>query len=104
MLEPANGFDWDTGNVAKCRKHGVALEEIEALFRGEFDVFPDMAHSSTETRFFGIGRAPTGRYLFVAFALRTKENQRLIRPISARFMHSKEVKYYEAEAARRKNR
>ena len=28
------GFDWDDGNREKCRKHGVSLAEIEALFHG----------------------------------------------------------------------
>lgn len=33
MMEgPIAGFDWDRGNRAKCRKHGVSAEEIEALF------------------------------------------------------------------------
>ena len=26
------GFDWDEGNLAKCAKHGVPVDEIEALF------------------------------------------------------------------------
>jgi hypothetical protein len=32
-----HGFDWDEGNVAKCQKHGLSVEEIESLFeRGIF--------------------------------------------------------------------
>ncbi len=32
MTEGVSGFDWDDGNIEKCQKHGVSLEEIEALF------------------------------------------------------------------------
>jgi hypothetical protein len=28
-----SGFDWDEGNRAKCRKHGIPTEVIESLFR-----------------------------------------------------------------------
>jgi hypothetical protein len=27
-----DGFDWDDGNLEKCSKHGVSLDEIEDLF------------------------------------------------------------------------
>lgn len=103
MPEMTNGFDWDAANMEKCCKHGVTLEEIEFLFHGQLDVFPDVAHSIKETRFLGIGKTLTGRYLFVAFTLRTKAGELFIRPISARYMHLREVKHYEAEVARRKN-
>ncbi len=103
MRELTNGFDWDAANMEKCGKHGVTLAEIESLFHGPVDVYPDIAHSGKETRFLGIGRTSAGRYLFVAFTLRTKAGENLIRPISARYMHLKEVKHYEAEVARRKN-
>ncbi len=103
MREILNGFDWDAGNMEKCCKHGVTLAEIESLFHGEIDVFPDVGHSGEETRFLGIGRTSAGRYLFVAFTLRARVGKKFIRPISARYMHLKEVKHYEAEVARRKN-
>lgn len=51
-----HGFDRDEGNLAKCRKHGLTIEEIEALFEGPFDVFPDVTHSGAETRLRAIGR------------------------------------------------
>lgn len=98
-----NGFDWDAGNIEKCCKHGVTLEEIESVFHEALDVFPDVKHSVKETRYLGIGRTSAGRYLFVAFTLRAKASENFIRPISARYMHLKEVKHYEAEVAHRKN-
>jgi uncharacterized DUF497 family protein len=42
MLESVGGFDWDTGNTEKCHKHGLTIEEVESLFRGVIDVFPDV--------------------------------------------------------------
>ena len=28
-----DGFDWDEGNLVKCRKHGVTIAEIEEALR-----------------------------------------------------------------------
>ncbi|AVT78226.1 BrnT family toxin [Rhodopseudomonas sp. P1] len=94
------GFDWDLGNRAKCAKHGVTVAEIEGLFRGPVSVFPDPAHSTTEERFKAIGRTEAGRMVFVVFTLRTLRERTLIRPISARYMHRKEIAAYEEEAAK----
>ena len=46
-----DGFDWDSGNRAKCQKHGVLIAEIENLFLGKPLVAPDVLHSSKEQRF-----------------------------------------------------
>lgn len=91
------GFNWDDGNLPKCEKHGVTIGEIESPFKGPMHVFPDPAHSAAEARYVGIGRSRSGRHLLIAFTYRELERQRLIRPISARFMHTKEVKHYEAQ-------
>jgi uncharacterized DUF497 family protein len=90
------GFDWDDGNRAKCGKHGVSAAEIEALFLAGPLVAPDPKHSAAETRFIAIGPNADGRPIFVAFTLRTKGGRRLIRPVSARYMHDKEIMAYEA--------
>jgi uncharacterized DUF497 family protein len=42
-----DGFDWDAGNRAKCRKHGVSITEIEALISANPRVAPDLKHSAT---------------------------------------------------------
>ncbi|UYO48467.1 BrnT family toxin [Rhodopseudomonas palustris] len=94
------GFDWDLGNRAKCAKHGVTVAEIEGLFRGPVSVFPDPAHSTTKGRFKAIGRTEAGRMVFVVFTLRTLRERTLFRPISARYMHRKEIATYEEEAAK----
>jgi uncharacterized DUF497 family protein len=48
-----------------------------------------------EDRFIAVGRNAAGRPLFVAFTFRMKHGQRLIRPVSARYMHKKEIAGYE---------
>jgi uncharacterized DUF497 family protein len=92
------GFDWDEANRTKCLKHGVSLAEIEEVFLSAPAVFPDPAHSGTEERLRAIGRTNAGRYVFVAFTLRRdSEGMALVRPISARYMHDKEVRHYERQ-------
>ena len=90
-------FDWDGGNRAHCQKHGVTVAEIEALFRGEPRIAPDLKHARAEDRLIAIGRTAEGRPLFVAFTIRERLGQRAIRPVSARYMHDKEIRNYEAQ-------
>ena len=90
-----SGFDWDDGNRAKCQKHGVSIEHIEALFAHDPRVAPDRRHSAKEDRLIAVGRTTAGWAVFVAFTIRTKNNRRLIRPVTARYMHAKEIAAYE---------
>jgi uncharacterized protein len=99
MRTAIGGFDWDAGNRAKCRKHGVPLAEIEALFLGEPFVAPDLQRAGQEDRFIAVGRNAAGRPLFVAFTFRTGGAGPLIRPISPRYMHTKEARRYAAEGS-----
>lgn len=99
MIASIDGFEWDRGNRVKCREHGVSVREIESIFAGPIAVFPDPAHSRDEERFKAIGRTERGRSVLIVFTLRTRDGIRLIRPISARFMHAKEIEYYEKAAA-----
>ena len=92
------GFDWDDGNVQKCLKHGVAIDVIETFFRStSLRVEPDIQNSIGETRFRAIGRTDGGRAIFIVFTFRVRESDTLIRPISARYMHQKEIAAYEKE-------
>ena len=92
------GFDWDGGNRDKCQKHGVSMEVIESLFADDhLYIGPDIANSKREKRFRAIGKALNGRDVFLVFTLRHRAVGILIRPISARYMHKKEVTYYEKE-------
>jgi uncharacterized protein len=94
-----SGFDWDKGNRTKCEKHGVSIVEIENLFAHGPRVAPDPKHSADEDRLIAVGRPSAGRPIFVAFTIRTKNKLRLIRPVTARFMHVKEIAAYEEESS-----
>ena len=96
-MEWIGGFDWDAGNRNKCRKHGVSLADIEAFFRGQIGVHPARI-SNKEERFIAIGSTAEGRHILVVFTLRTRNGKTLIRPISARYMHRREVAHYEKTA------
>jgi len=104
LTQPLSGFEWDDGNRHKCRKHGVSLAAIESAFQGEIAVFPDLKHSQDEERFFAIGKTSEGRGVFVAFTFRHRDGETYIRPISARYMHQKEVAHYEKTLADTKDR
>jgi uncharacterized protein len=97
MTLDVHGFDWDTGNRAKCEQHGLSVGVIEALFTRPIAVLPDHAHSQRERRFRAIGRTEKGRGVFIVFTLRRNGDETLIRPISARYMHKKEFDAYEKE-------
>jgi uncharacterized DUF497 family protein len=99
MMNPqVSGFDWDEGNRTKCRKHGVSISQIEALFAHNPRIAPDPKHSADEDSLIAVGRTNTGRPMFVAFTIRTKNGQRLIRPVTARYMHAQEIAAYEKES------
>lgn len=91
------GFEWDTGNRAKCEEHGVSVAEIEGLFRDGPAVYADPNHSLEEQRLRAIGTTKAGRWLLVAFTLRQHDDNTLIRPISARYMRQREVDHYERQ-------
>jgi len=56
MDDGVAGFDWDTGNRAKCHKHGVSVAEVEGLFSRPLLIVPDALHSETEERLWGLAR------------------------------------------------
>ena len=87
------GFDWDEGNWPKCGKHGVSRDEIEQVLLGAPSVMPD-PHPD-EPRMRAIGKTAIGRYVFLVFMPRKLNGQAVLRPISARYMHQKEIDHYE---------
>ena len=87
------GFDWDDGNWPKCGKHGVTREEIEQVLLGTPSVMVDP--NPNEPRMRAIGKTDAGRYIFLVFMLRKISRQTVLRPISARYMHQKEIDHYE---------
>lgn len=88
------GIDWDEGNWPKCGKHGLSQTEIEDVLTGTPAVMPD-PHPD-EPRMRAIGKTAAGRYVFVVFMLRKINQQTKLRPISARYMHQKEIAHYES--------
>lgn len=90
-----SGFEWDEGNWPKCGKHGVSREEIEQVMQGQPAVLPDP--HPREPRLRAIGRTTDGRWVFLVFMLRKLDRVTVIRPISARYMHQKEIDHYESQ-------
>lgn len=89
------GFDWDHGNIRKCRSHGVPRATIEGALTHQARVLqPDTKHSRIEDRYIAVCRTPDGRDLFVAFTFRVVDGRTLLRPITARHMHKREVERY----------
>ncbi len=87
------GLEWDAGNWPKCGKHGVSQAEIVEVLSGTPAVMPDPFPD--EPRMRAIGRTEAGRYVFLVFMLREIEAQTWLRPVSARYMHQKEIQRYE---------
>src|SRR5260370_22450393 len=100
-----SGVELDEGNRRKCQKHGVSSAEIEHVLRhGETLITPDQKNFPSEQRFLAIGRTRDGRHTFLVFTPREYATGTLLRPISARYMHEKEIKKYEQEIARTQKR
>ena len=88
------GFEWDCGNARKSAlKHEVSQQEAEeVIFNQPLLIAPDFKHSGTEGRFLAFGSTQMGRSLTVVFTLR--QNNSMIRVISARDQHTKERRIY----------
>jgi uncharacterized DUF497 family protein len=85
--------------IYKRQKHGVSVAAIEGLFSGPVAILPDPGHSGREIRLKAIGQTVEGRMVFLVFTERWQGRRLLIRPISARYMHAKEVRAYEKALA-----
>ena len=96
-LDSIVGFQWDRGNERKSvDKHGVSRVEAESVFMNEpLLIVEDPGHSQSEPRYHGLGVSNGGRRLHVTFTLR--EQDTMIRVISARDMSRKERMHYERE-------
>jgi uncharacterized DUF497 family protein len=78
-------------------ENSVSADIIEAMFDRPVAILPDEMHSQSERRLRAIGKTAEGRAIFVVFTLRRRGDDIFIRPISARYMHEKEVRNYEEE-------
>ena len=65
--------------------------------RGEPRIAPDLKHAHLEDRLIAVGRTAQGRPLFVAFTIWERFGLPTICPVSARYMHEREAKNYEAQ-------
>jgi len=100
-----SGFEWDEGNRLKCQKHGVSIDQIEhVLSHAETLIRPAPENPGEEARLLAIGRTHVGRYAFAVFTPRKRGGVIRLRPISARYMHKKEIRKYEEEIARAQKR
>lgn len=88
-------FKWDeTKNRKNKRDHGVSFEEAQTVFLDENALrFFDPDHSEDEDRFIMLGVSFKLRVLVVCHCYR--ENDEVIRLISARKADKKECKDYE---------
>ncbi len=77
----------------------MSREEIEEIFTGVPVVMVDP--HPREPRMRAIGKTRSGRYVFLAFTLRTVHGRTLVRPISARYMHKKEIGHYENSSSQK---
>jgi len=93
-LSLISGFDWNDGNARKNEKHGVGQSDAEEVFFNQpLLLLNDARHGGQESRFHALGKTHDGRRLHITFTLR--QDNTLIRVISARAMHRKERTIYE---------
>jgi uncharacterized DUF497 family protein len=90
----SDDFDWDAGNRAKNRKHGVEPRDVEAMFRRPRAIvfagrIEEPVH--TEPRWLVLGKDGTQRRLALIL---TRRGER-VRAISCRPMRPKEKQAYE---------
>ena len=92
IIDQFSGFEWDSANRDKnWKKHKVTWGECEeAFFNQPLYVFHDKDHSSSEARYYALGKTNISRLLFMVFTKRINK----VRIISARDMHTKERKIY----------
>jgi uncharacterized DUF497 family protein len=86
-------FEWDEAkNRANIRKHGIAFEMAQLIFKSTFFTTLDLRHTYGEDRFISIGKIDD---IVVLVVVHTDRNERT-RIISARPASRKERQaYYE---------
>ena len=88
-------FDWDPRKAdSNLRKHGISFEEASSAFYDEHArLMYDPDHSEDEDRYILLGVSEESRFLMVCHLY--KENDRLIRIISARPATKNERRQYQ---------
>jgi uncharacterized protein len=87
-------FDWEPVKAeGNLRKHGVSFDEAQSVFYDEYATeFYDDTHSEWEDRFLLLGLSSHLRLVMVCHCYR--ENDLVIRIISARKATTNEAKFY----------
>ncbi len=95
LPEPLS-FEWDQWNENKIlSKHGITSRQCEEVFKSESSfIEKDVFHSSIEERYVLIGKTNSQVNMYTVFTVRNN----LVRIISARYMHQKEIEMYEKKA------
>ena len=90
-------FEWDENkNIINIQNHNVSFEEAMTVFKDNKAVLRyDESHSESEDRFNIIGMSQLSNFLIVCHCYR--ENDTIIRIISARKPTKTESKIYEEE-------
>ncbi|HEX4048246.1 MAG TPA: BrnT family toxin [Elusimicrobiota bacterium] len=90
-------FAWDGAkNRANGRRHGVSFEEAATVIDDGHSLrYCDPEHSDDEERFLLVGMSSRFRVLFVSYCYR--ENETIIRIISARKANGQETKTYQRQ-------
>jgi len=88
-------FDWDRNkNMININKHGISFKEAASVFLDDNAIeLDDDEHSQDEQRFLIIGRSRKLRLVVVCHCYR--ENNSIIRIISARKAGASEAEIYE---------
>jgi uncharacterized DUF497 family protein len=91
-------FEWDPRKAAtNVAKHGISFEDAQAVFGDDQALDgPDPRHSAAERRRLRIGRAASGRVSIVAYTIRRRGDEEVVRIISARAASRKERRAYHA--------
>ena len=95
MIEiKGNVFDWDENKeIANIEKHDVTFQDAATVFDDDYAVYIyDKKHSQNEERFIAIGMSEQLKILMVCHCYRNDDS--LIRIISARRANKKEEAYY----------
>jgi hypothetical protein len=88
-------FEWDPRkSLTNAQKHGVSFEEAKSVFSDErAKLIDDPGHSEDEDRFILMGLSGSLRMLVVCHCYREEDN--VIRIISARKATAKEARFYQ---------
>jgi uncharacterized DUF497 family protein len=91
-------FEWDHGKAAaNAAKHGVSFDEASTAFEDPAGLDgADLLHSSDELRRLRVASSASGRIFVVAYTMRWREHEEVIRIIIARPANRRERARYKS--------